>query len=516
MICCNVTLHQVVGPFAVEAAFPLFAITPPELCCGKRNKKAMDILRHGFTSEKRDPISFMAGSQAEGLAMESNVGHGRADVDSMEIFTFGWDVVIRQEKCNLFKDMHHLELDETQSTPAYGRVKVVPGRCFTNGMDQLLRRMDEAVTERIGKGSVSRCILWKDGQMWLSSQETVWALQPSYWKDTVQISGPAGRVLRGTHEYIPCLRCLGPHPAEWAFFERSRPVGNSWPTRKILRRFKFPRDLLLLVCTGPKTSPHRQLEFRLSWSVYEVLMAKDIPLWVRQGYVAFKYTVKKEISELRGCSAIEEGRSVISSYHLKNVLFWTLEEPGAWEVSCAFVLFLLLVEKLSGYLKSPESGSPACRLPLYFLPDCNLLENVPISELEFARQAVRRIQKDPVHAILMSPVDHEEAYGDEDHTSRRKDMHRADGKRYGIEYGGIDTEELVSSTRLLQTAVDKSVSSKEFKRLNHRLKLLDEYRNEAFNRISKVDVKYFESEFPRGDFINLQTFLRNKIRQCRK
>ena len=100
---------------------------------------------------------------------------------------------------------------------------------------------------------------------------------------------------------------------------------------------------LLLVCTGPKISPHRDLEFRISWSIYELFLAIDMPLWVRQAYVAFKYTVKKEMTERRGRVDKKDGRSIISSYHLKNVLLWTQRnlQHGRFLARFSFSSFLL-------------------------------------------------------------------------------------------------------------------------------------------------------------------------------
>ena len=177
-----------------------------------------------------------------------------------------------------------LELDESQSAPAYSRVKVVTGIGHETIADGLIRRMGRHASDILGKGDLNRCIVEKDGGVWLSSQETVWALQPAYCKGKISICGPVGRTLRGNREYVPCLRYKGRHPAAIAFIKRKRPIGSSWPRRKTLNYIRFASVPLLLVCTGHKASRHRDLEFRLSWSIYEVLLAKDMPLWVRQGY----------------------------------------------------------------------------------------------------------------------------------------------------------------------------------------------------------------------------------------
>ena len=272
----------------------------------------------------------------------------------------------------------------------------------------------------------------------------------------------------------------------------------------------------LLVCTGHKDSAQRDLEFRLSWSVYEILLTKDMPLWVKQAYVAFKYTVKQEMAKVRGDSDRADGRSIISSYHLKNILFWTLEEPTAWQICSPFKLYLKLVENFSGYLNSPEAESSVCRLPLYFLPDCNLLERVPSSEIEFAREAIRNIREDPIMSIMTSPIEPTTAYGWEFQVAERMNMRRQDREEiYGdiSGYIGAGMEALLSITVALQTAENKSLDSKEYKHMKALLELVDEHRNDAYRRCRESEAKFSEpdSQIDRSEFISLQRFLTKAI-----
>ena len=483
------------GPFAVEAAFPLFAITPPERFFNATNEEALEKIVGGFHWQEQGPVSFDAGSRAEGLAMEHQCGHGMADMDTMEVFSRAWDVCLCQDKCNIFRGMCHLKLDESQSPLAYGRVKVVTGT-DEYGVKGLLSRMEEDASERFGEGKLNRCIVEKGGHMWLSSRETVWALQSVGWNGMIDICGPAGRILDGYFDYIPALLCEGKHPALAAFLQRKR----LWPGYDTL--YEMRSDIpILLVCTGPKNSPHRDLEFRLSWSLYEVIMAKNLPLWVRQAFVAFKYVMKKEMTERRGSVERNDGRCMISSYHLKNVFFWTLEEePAALQSTSSFELFLLLLEKISGYLKSH-----VCRIPLYFLPDCNLLENIPVSELELAREALKKIKEDPILAILTSPVEPSETYGYVHVTKETMSME---------DLGGVAIQVLLPSVQALQNIKGNILFSEEYSHIDHLLALVDNHRHWNYMMHSDTDIgKRAELGITvdRGQFIYLQDFISDKL-----
>ena len=164
------------GPVAVEIAFPLFGIMPP--LESEKSKEAVESLEFGLDVFKRGPVSFVSGSTAEGLAMEGLCGHGETDFDKMEVFSKAWRVFIR----NPAGHMCHLVFDDSSSTSAYGRVKV------TNeyGVEELLCHMEEDACETVGKGKINRCMVEQGGQMWLSSRETVWALQGAVWNDYIE------------------------------------------------------------------------------------------------------------------------------------------------------------------------------------------------------------------------------------------------------------------------------------------------------------------------------------------
>ena len=214
------------GPFAIEAAFPLFALIPPGDRFCKRNDEALMNVIFGVDGDRDAPIKLLTGSRAEGLAIDHGFGHGNVDMDLMEVFTGGWTVVICNEKYNPWGDVCHLELDETQSPPAYARVRVVAGTDF-GGVKGLLKRMESGASEMIGKGNFDRCMLKKNGQEWLSSHETLCALQYSgdHWSNNVKICPPIGKT-GDDFEHIPALLCTGTHSASHAFLERKRPVGH--------------------------------------------------------------------------------------------------------------------------------------------------------------------------------------------------------------------------------------------------------------------------------------------------
>ena len=161
-----------------------------------------------------------------------------------------------------------------------------------------------------------------------------------------------------------------------------------------------------------------------------------MPGWVKIGYRAFKYTYKslykKKIpapndltNDHRGAESISktiirnilfclsklqllfswdtgvktyDGRKHISSYHMKTVLLWSLEQESTWQEECSFRMMIFLLRKLADHLA-------AGGLPHYFNPDCNLFENMSHGELESARSCAEDILYDPVQSMISAPSD---------------------------------------------------------------------------------------------------------------
>ena len=280
-----------------------------------------------------------------------------------------------------------------QCPPAYTRLQVLH-------KDRLLRAIvrgsDRSYDLSVSAPEVQQCVVSEGGRLWLHSRHTLEAMQPS---STEAISGPAGQEDGGLTEYVTSLVCSGPHPAMASYKERTR---KHWPSPALLDALM--QQPMILVMVGPKDAQDSYLMFRVSWSALELILIYSLGLWLRQGYVCFKYTVKSVLRALRPKDSAREGRSQVGSYHLKTVFLRHLEEHPPQQEGSPFQLMLDLCQDLQHYLLM------GC-LPHYFLPGCDLLRTVGAEERRYALQAVGQVIADPLVAILNSPSEPEHIYG---------------------------------------------------------------------------------------------------------
>ena len=112
---------------------------------------------------------------------------------------------------------------------------------------------------------------------------------------------------------------------------------------------------------------------------------RSLQPWMRKAALAFKYVMKNTTK-----MALSE--TCLSSYHLKNVLMWTLEEMNnsIWETASSVQLFHLLLKSLEKYL---EAG----RLPHYWNVKRNLFAYCHKIDINQALGIVSSVQKKLVY-----------------------------------------------------------------------------------------------------------------------
>ena len=349
---------------------------------------------------------FVAGSRAEGLCVHEEWGQEAADQDTMDMHGGAWGVCVQEteEEEDGGNEAGCLVMVKTGCPPAYSRI-LVNGRT-----QQMAQRMANDTTLNDMR-QVAQCFMEEDdGRKWLSSKIAIRVLspyQPGYDEDRAT-GGPA--IPAGTIEYVPALIGSKPEPGIKAYL--NRPRGTVWPRPKTLERLgNLPT---ILVATGHKASQDWDLEWRDSWSIHELLLAEDMPRWVKQAYCGFKYTLKSHMTLLRSQRPISpsEGRGQVGSYCLKTLLLWELEQPDVWENECSSHMFSLLLTSLLQHLQPVESGGKF-NISHYFLPECNLLELVSHDELCLTRDCVRQIQQDPLTTITLLPKYPWHIYGGE-------------------------------------------------------------------------------------------------------
>ena len=295
-------------------------------------------------------------------------------------------------------DKPHLKLQSSDAPHAYTYVELIgEAERYLDEMSRYLPGVTRSELEQSLHEDIS-------GRMWLSSHGFKKLLLNTRHDDphiTKGLRGPAENP-SGNIEVVRTLICSGPLPTIEDFQLRKRL--KNWPKAETLSMMR--RLPAILVCTGHREMGDPNIQFRMSWSLGEVLIINDIPLWIRQAYCAFKYTVKR----LRKKTGSEDeslgGRSEISSYHLKTVLLYTMEEtpPCSFPDQNTFKMFVLLLKNLENYL---QNGN----LPHYFDPRCDLLETLHRDELERAKHIMGDILTDPISAILSSITHPEHLFG---------------------------------------------------------------------------------------------------------
>ena len=235
------------------------------------------------------------------------------------------------------------------------------------------------------------------------------------------------------HDLVPALICLQPFPCMKQYLVRER--STMWPIPNTLSKIAATPGVL--VPTGRKGSLNVDTEWRYSFSVQEICLSQEMPGWVKTGYRAFKYTLKhlshalrisvdstdeevlyqdESVKQLidRMVSAYtkyrmelpnwgfrldlaNEDESKFCTYHMKSILFWSLEDQDTWKEPCPFRLMLRLLNKLEGHLRSGI-------LPHYFNIECNLFANIPRKELALINACVVEILSDPVAAMCHTAV----------------------------------------------------------------------------------------------------------------
>ena len=351
------------------------------------SKDTWRLLESGIAYRTANRETLVVGSIAEGLTFKGGFGHGPSDIDILEFYGGGVGVHMPR---NAPEDLQRgtLVYQQDQLPTPYCRL--------------LVNREDEAVEGIAGMGrrmslsEAQTCIKSNNDGIWLSSIDLISTQQI----DAENISGPAGQTEGGKVEYVSTLVASHPPACMETYLERER--SGPWPSVTTLDRIsKLPT---LCVMVGHKGSIAVDREFRMSSSLPEVMILRDLQTSVRQAYSAFKYAFKRGIGRRRENK--KDGRAKIGSYHLKTTILHSLERnPDVFSRDqLPFDMVLHLSEAFSIYL---EDG----KLPNYFDSRSDLLERVEPEELGHAKTTIQEMLENPIKSIVFSSLHPEEIYG---------------------------------------------------------------------------------------------------------
>ena len=328
---------------------------------------------------------FLAGSRAEGLAVEDGWGHLRADRDMMLLVNEPFHFQVTRD--DSLRERFFVAYDSEGCPPAYCKLRVT--RSLALGGDALL------FMTRCSRGT------------WVNTYRLLSNLQGSFGDDVGDdaqpdtICGPAGHTRTGSIEYVPALLGSAPHPHMKQVFQHK--VQNTCLSSEVVRAVS--EMAMTVVLRGHKNSKDYEIQARASFSLCEFKLVHDQPIIVKQGYIAFKYIINRFLFHCQKVLWENDEVSHMSSYHLKTILLHNLEKKRTHLINSSFEYMMELLFDLDRFLK-------AGKLPHYFIENCDLFEMIEPMELSFVRNEIHRIKSNPFSKLLTSPMEPKQTFND--------------------------------------------------------------------------------------------------------
>ncbi|KAL3853887.1 hypothetical protein ACJMK2_013186 [Sinanodonta woodiana] len=143
-----------------------------------------------------------------------------------------------------------------------------------------------------------------------------------------------------------------------AFEWIDRPSRSGWPTQEL--KHKIAKEGILLAPVGCKQDPSQDIQWRYSFNEAEIQLVTSF-----NGTQAKCYALLKRIKSEFVKPWFDD--DVITSYHLKTLMFWTIEEIDlqAWAPANLVECIFLVLKKLTQCIEDENC-------PSYFIPTENL------------------------------------------------------------------------------------------------------------------------------------------------
>lgn len=166
----------------------------------------------------------------------------------------------------------------------------------------------------------------------------------------------------------------------WSTRQRS----SGWPSKQLIERVVTDGCHVVPKCHHKSSNP--DIEWRYSFSVAERTLAQSLTTGQRQCYVLLKTLVMQELSHL----------DVLCSYHLKTLLFWQCEKISTSEWSTNIGLTSSLLCLLDELLHCVST----LYLPHYFIPECNLFDQLHPDFLAYVARTLSDLRHEPLRHVL--------------------------------------------------------------------------------------------------------------------
>lgn len=201
-------------------------------------------------------------------------------------------------------------------------------------------------------------------------------------------------------EIIPAISCPWPREAnEWIYRRREiriDPITNlpfQWPSLEMIEKITNFGCHVIPQGFTPKlgSNPQRELEWKIIFPEAERFLESRLTLPQIKIYMITKALIKAFVEP-----SIERGVNMFTAEHIRSHLFWQCEyNYTAWTED-------LLGEGLIKFLNSLLQCIKIHRLPDYFIPKRNLLENIPEKFLVDFHKKIYRIIENPVPYVMIA------------------------------------------------------------------------------------------------------------------
>lgn len=327
----------------------------------------LEVLANAVDFQPDYQNTILTGSIMDGVGWKGYM----TDIDTMLRFSY---VTVIEEGISQrpYEKQHIFQIDDEYTHPGYARLKLLKeGPLMENNIFSLTPN-----------GAKSYCFE-EDGKHFLSSykfktafnryqlipERPAWVMQSSYNyavnfpdEDEILEHGPSLCFTDETkeepsHDAVPCFHCPT-WPKQASEWESREP--RSWPDKDVVER--MIKNGCHVVPVGFRKSKTRHLEWRLSFALIEKELLRTFNNVQHKCYALLKMLLKEVIQE--------QIPGVLSSFQMKNALFWTMEkeEPSLWTEERITEAFIKCITTLNEFIQNENA-------PSFFIRANNVLED---------------------------------------------------------------------------------------------------------------------------------------------
>ena len=191
-----------------------------------------------------------------------------------------------------------------------------------------------------------------------------------------------GTELHTDRDNVPAIPFIHLPSIMIPFLHRTK--NRDWPRKKTIK------EILRLPCHAvPKPDLRRECEYdwRISFSVAEILLSQSLDVIQRKCYRVLKAVVKSNINE--------HSEVPLPSFYLKTQFYWFCEKSSKseWTAPLLGKQWMKLLKKI---IKCLEKR----RIKHYFIPQLNLLQHYSSDQLQCWTDGLKSIYDEPFGALL--------------------------------------------------------------------------------------------------------------------